>query len=51
MIQWHWVDDETAEIRFLEAQRALAVGQVLAFYRHDCLVGGGTYQEVLGKLR
>jgi len=46
-IRWHWLNEDTVEIYFFEPQRALAIGQVLAFYRSDCLVGGGTYQEIL----
>lgn len=46
-IQWHWVDETTAEIHFLKPQRALAIGQIIAFYRKNCLVGGGTYKEIL----
>ncbi|MCC5834289.1 MAG: tRNA 2-thiouridine(34) synthase MnmA [Opitutales bacterium] len=36
-------DDRAAEIRFDEAQRALAEGQVCAFYRGEELLGGGVY--------
>ena len=46
-IRWQWIQDDIAEIQFLEPQRALAVGQALAFYRDDCLVGGGIYQQIL----
>ncbi len=45
-IKWHWKDNSTAEIHFLEPQRALAVGQALAFYRRSYLIGGGVYQEI-----
>ena len=43
---WHWLDEATAELSFHEPQRALAVGQVAAFYREDCLIGGGVYREI-----
>ena len=46
-IIWQWLDEETAEVRFQIPQRALATGQVLAFYRNDCLVGGGVYREIM----
>ena len=46
-ITWHWIDEATAELSFYEPQRALAVGQTLAFYREDCLIGGGVYREIL----
>lgn len=36
------------EIEFTEPQRALALGQILAFYRGEELVGGGVYEEILG---
>ena len=44
---WRWIDKATAELSFHEPQRALAVGQATAFYRGDCLVGGGIYREIL----
>ncbi|MGB0371603.1 MAG: tRNA 2-thiouridine(34) synthase MnmA [Opitutales bacterium] len=36
--------DRTATIEFDEPQRALASGQVVAFYDGDCLLGGGFYK-------
>lgn len=46
-ITWHWISDSVAEIEFAQAQRALATGQAIAFYRDDILIGGGIYQEIL----
>ncbi len=37
--------ENTAKIRFHEAQRALAPGQVAAIYAGDTLLGGGFYEE------
>lgn len=42
-VSFHWLDSESAEIRFDEPQRALAEGQVCAFYRDEELLGGGIY--------
>ncbi len=46
-ITWHWLPSTTAEITFTVPQRALAVGQAIAFYRQTCLIGGGIFQEIL----
>ena len=46
-IIWHWISDSVAEIEFVQTQRALAVGQAIAFYRDNILIGGGIYQEIL----
>ena len=46
-ITWTWINETTAELTFSEPQRALATGQALAFYRNDCLIGGGIYTEIL----
>ena len=37
---------ERIQVEFAEPQRALALGQILAFYRGDELIGGGTYEAV-----
>ncbi len=34
------------EVEFKNPQRALALGQILAFYREDELIGGGAYEAV-----
>ncbi|WP_343075426.1 tRNA 2-thiouridine(34) synthase MnmA [Puniceicoccus vermicola] len=34
------------EVEFKNPQRALALGQILAFYRGEELIGGGTYEAV-----
>ena len=47
VITWHWIDENIAELSFEVPQRALAIGQATAFYREDCLVGGGIYREIL----
>ena len=47
-ITWAWLNETTAELTFSEPQRALATGQALAFYRNDCLIGGGIYAEIVG---
>jgi len=46
-ITWAWLNETTAELTFSEPQRALATGQALAFYRNDCLIGGGIYAEIV----
>lgn len=46
-ITWHWLSATTAEITFTVPQRALAIGQAIAFFRQTCLVGGGIFQEIL----
>ena len=46
-VTWHWIDKNTAELLFTIPQRALAIGQALAFYRKTCLIGGGIYREIL----
>ncbi|MEM0967437.1 MAG: tRNA 2-thiouridine(34) synthase MnmA [Verrucomicrobiota bacterium] len=38
--------NDSVEVQFADAQRALALGQILAFYRGDQLIGGGTYEAV-----
>ena len=43
---WHWIDDAISEITFTMPHRALAVGQIAAFYRQTCLIGGGVYQQI-----
>lgn len=47
LITWQWKDKDTAAIEFHRPQRALAVGQAIAFYRGSCLIGGGIYQAVV----
>lgn len=39
-------DPERIQVEFAEPQRALALGQILAFYRDEELIGGGTYEAV-----
>ncbi len=39
-------DDNSAEIVFDEPQRALALGQVIAFYQGERLLGGGIYTRI-----
>ena len=46
-VTWHWLDEDTAELSFEVPQRALAVGQAAAFYREDCLIGGGIYRDIV----
>ncbi len=43
---FHWVDAEHAEVHFHQPQRALAPGQIIAFYRGDELLGGGVFEEI-----
>lgn len=43
-------DDGTARISFREPQRALAVGQVIAFYEGTRLLGGGYFQAVTPRI-
>ncbi len=38
-------------IEFAEAQRALAVGQICAFYRGEELLGGGVFEEIRPLIR
>lgn len=38
--------EDSVCISFKEPQRALALGQILAFYRGEELVGGGVYEEI-----
>ncbi len=40
------VSKESIRISFTAPQRALALGQILAFYRGEELVGGGVYEEI-----
>jgi len=40
----------SAEISFREPQRALALGQVMAFYKGERLLGGGIYSRVDSKV-
>jgi tRNA-specific 2-thiouridylase len=42
-IYFERIDETTAVVEFDEPQRALANGQVIAFYDGETLVGGGTY--------
>lgn len=42
-VSFHWLDGNSAEIRFDDPQRALAEGQVCAIYRAEELLGGGIY--------
>ena len=44
-LQWKLVDQKL-HITFDEPQRALALGQVLALYRGEQLLGGGFYEEI-----
>ena len=46
-IIWRWHSDLVAEIEFDVPQRALAIGQAIAFYRENVLIGGGIYQLIL----
>ena len=46
-ITWASLNETTAELTFSEPERALATGQALAFYRNDCLIGGGIYAEIV----
>lgn len=39
-------DDGIAKIKFKKAQRALALGQILAFYQGNKLLGGGYYSKI-----
>lgn len=39
-------DDGTAEVVFLEPQRALAAGQICALYEGSRLLGGGVFAEI-----
>ena len=36
------------EVVFLKPQRALAPGQICAFYDGETLLGGGIFEEILG---
>ncbi|MDR0646825.1 MAG: tRNA 2-thiouridine(34) synthase MnmA [Puniceicoccales bacterium] len=45
-ITWQWLEASCAAIHFDQPQRALAVGQVVAFYRGTCLIGGGIYSHL-----
>ena len=45
-IEYRPIDETTAEVVFKHPQRALATGQVIAFYEEDVLLGGGFYQEI-----
>ncbi len=38
--------DKTAQIEFSESQRALALGQIIAFYEGERLLGGGVYSRI-----
>ncbi|HCR29926.1 MAG TPA: tRNA 2-thiouridine(34) synthase MnmA [Opitutae bacterium] len=38
--------EQTAEIVFKDPQRALALGQVIAFYKGERLLGGGIYSRI-----
>ena len=43
-ITYHPTGPDTAKVIFDQPQRALASGQVIAFYRENILVGGGFYK-------
>lgn len=43
-----WLDPYSLQVHFSVPQRALALGQTIAFYRKNHLVGGGIYQEIIG---
>lgn len=45
-IEFNPIDETTAEVIFTEPQRALATGQVIAFYHGEVLLGGGFYQKI-----
>lgn len=45
--RWHPLEAGRARIVFHQAQRALAVGQVLAVYEGARLLGGGTFESVV----
>jgi len=38
--------ENAVRVEFREPQRALALGQILAFYRGEELIGGGVYEDV-----
>lgn len=39
------IDSDTARVRFVEPQRAIAPGQTIAFYRGDIVVGSGIIES------
>lgn len=41
-------EDGRLDVHFLRAQRALAVGQICAFYDGGMLLGGGVFEEIVG---
>ena len=45
-IAYRPINKNTAEVVFKIPQRALAKGQVIAFYEGETLLGGGFYQEI-----
>lgn len=45
-ISWRWLEEGHAEVTFVCPQRALALGQAIAFYRKNQLVGGGIYAAI-----
>ena len=40
------IAEDSVQVEFREPQRALALGQILAFYRGEELIGGGVYEAV-----
>ncbi len=45
-ITWHWESENSVKIQFDVPQRALAIGQAVAFYRGQQLIGGGIYSQL-----
>ncbi|EDY81539.1 tRNA (5-methylaminomethyl-2-thiouridylate)-methyltransferase [Verrucomicrobiia bacterium DG1235] len=45
-ITCHRLSPETIEVTFDQPQRALALGQIIAFYRGPQLLGGGVYTKI-----
>lgn len=45
-ITYSFSGDDSAEIVFKESQRALALGQIIAFYDGERLLGGGIYTRI-----
>lgn len=42
-INFNYINSNSATVHFKNKQRALSSGQVIAFYDHECLLGGGIY--------